>query len=228
MIRVLAIEPDQWRYLGILNVLRNDRHAEFLVLGEPDCNKVLAFRRSPKDLKPDVVMLARSLITDFKLSVLERTKELFPNAKVLVYGYQANIDNIAGLLAVGASGYFLLSSAPEELAAALKHVNRGLIWGPPEAVALMVERMRRRDGKRLVLKSEHLVTPAELTLLKFLKEGMGNKEIACKLGVAEVTIKSHLAKLYRRFNLHTRLQLLSYAINHNLILEARPGSRSAS
>ncbi len=212
---VLLLEPDLWRYLGISHVLSAE--PEIQLLGEKDYNKILGPRRPPKDLKPDVAMLSHTLLIDFKLPLLVKIKEIFPQANILVFGYEANVSRIAKILAAGAKGYFLLSLGPEDLVEALRLVGRGLMWAPGEALALMVDELKKQKGKGLTASTERLVTPYEITILKMLKQGMSNKEIAGKLGVAEVTVKAHLAKLYRRFNVHTRLQLLSYAIDRKLI-----------
>jgi two-component system response regulator DevR len=227
-IRVLPLEPDQWRYLGILRVLTSGDTPEFEVLGEPEYKKCLTLRKAPADLDPDVVMVARSLVGDFKLPLLGRIRELFPRAHVLVHGYASNITRIADFLAAGATGYFLLSRSPDELAEAVKHVAKGLVWAPSEAVTLMVERMRRPEGAPAATGSEGFITPHELTLLKLLNDGLTNKEIASTVGVAEVTIKAQLTKLYKRFNIRTRLQLLAYAMKHELILGERPRTPTVS
>ncbi len=225
-ISLLMLEPGLWRYLGLLHVLSGAPGINFL--GDKDYNKILTLKKAPPSLKPDVVMLSYSLVVDFGLALLARMKDLFPRANILVHGYEAKIERIADALAAGANGYFLLSHEPEELFEALEIVDKGLICGPPEAVALLIERMRRRKGNAVVAMTGQVVSPYELTILKMLRDGMGNKEIAAKLGVAEVTVKSHLAKLYRRFKVRTRLQLFSYAMEHGLIPTDRPKDRSAS
>jgi DNA-binding NarL/FixJ family response regulator len=61
-------------------------------------------------------------------------------------------------------------------------------------------------------------SPDDLLVLRFLHEGLSNKEIASKLHVAEVTVKARLGRLYRRFGVNTRLQLLSAAIREGLVV----------
>ena len=64
-----------------------------------------------------------------------------------------------------------------------------------------------------------LVTPTERAILEFLEDGLSNKDIARKLDLAPVTVKAHLTRLYRRFGVKTRLELLAYAITHHLITD---------
>ena len=223
---LLLLEPDLWRYLGILHILQSDRWIK--LLGEEDCNKILALKSPPKDLKPDVLMLSHILLADFGLSLLATVKELFPEVKILVHGYEAKIDRIIEIIGAGARGYFLLTSLPEELRQAIDFLSKGLMWGPIETFASMAEQGKGQKTNKVRASPEELVTPQEKALLQMLAQGMANKEIASKLGVADVTIKSHLAKLCKRFGVQTQHQLLSYAMSHNLVankdLQEKPTS----
>ena len=223
---VLLLEPDFWRRLGIFHVLSNE--AEIELLDEIDYNRILGLRKPPADLDPDIVMLSQILLIDFKLSILWKVKTLFPRASILVHGYEANVEKIAEILIAGAKGYFLLSSQPQELVENLKAVNQGLISGPPEAIALTVQRLTNLRNRKPTLVESEIIAPREWAIINLLAKGWSNKEIANKLGVAEVTIKVHLSKLYKRFNVQSRLQLLTYAIEHNLVLDQRDKNKAAS
>ena len=58
----------------------------------------------------------------------------------------------------------------------------------------------------------------ELMMLRFLQEGLSNKEIGVRLGIAEVTVKARFGRLYRRFGVTSRLQLLSAAIKQGFLV----------
>jgi DNA-binding NarL/FixJ family response regulator len=212
---VLVLEPDPWRNLGFIHVLKD--RPQIKLLEGIDYNKLLAPKSIPPDLNPTVVMLAHTLLADFKLSLLSKIRDLFPKANILVHGYEANIDKVAEILIMGAKGYFLLSGAPENLVESLKFVSKGLIWGPPEAIARSLGRLINLKDIKPVATRADLITARERVLISFLAKGLSNKEIANKMGVAEVTVKFHLAKLYKRFKVQTRLQLLTYAMDHELI-----------
>lgn len=53
-----------------------------------------------------------------------------------------------------------------------------------------------------------VLTPAELRILELLRRGLANKEIASVLGRAERTVKSHVASLFRKFGVHSRVRLM--------------------
>jgi len=206
-VQVLLLEPDQWRSLGLAQVLRSDPEIRFLETNDP--TRILALKFRPTDLRPDVVILSHSLLIDFHLTVIDHLKTLFPNANLLVTGYERNLNSIAEILRAGTTGYFLLTSDPPNLLKALRVVKSGQIWAPRDAVALM----RTDDFPG----AAELMTPAELAILEFLEEGLSNKDIARKLDIAPVTVKAHLTRLYRRFGVKTRLELLAYAIANQLI-----------
>ena len=220
--RVLLLEPDYWRSLGILQILESD--PSLSVVGERDHKKILALRSAPPDLSPDIVILSHSLTIDYQLSVIQQLRRLFLNAQILVEGYDETLDAIANVLRAGAKGYFHLSSEPAKLLQALRIVEEGRIWAPREAVVLMVTRSSEQSTDSRAASASDLITANDVSILKLLQQGLSNKEIAQSLGVAEVTIKAHLTKLYRKFGLHTRLELLAYAMSHHLIAEKRTPS----
>lgn len=206
--QVLLLDPDRWRYLALSQVLQSDSQIRFL--GTEDPLQMISLRSPPADLKPDVIILAHSLIGGFRLSLLEQLQTQFPRAKLLVEGYEQALDGIAIILKAGAHGYFQLTSEPAKLLKALNVVGEGEIWAPRGAVALM---SAAADGAGLL-------TAAEAAVLNLLESGLSNKEIAKRLNVAPVTVKSHLTKLYKRFGVKTRLELLSYAVTHRLTRSA--------
>jgi len=206
-VQVLLLELDRWRYLGLLEVLRSDPEIRFL--GTDDPIKILALKGPPADLRPDVVIVSHSLLVHFRLSIIGHLKTVFPNANLLATGYERSLNSIAEILRAGTTGYFLLTSDPPNLLKALRVVKSGQIWAPRDAVALM--------GADDLQTAAELVTPTELAILEFLEEGLSNKDIARKLDLAPVTVKAHLTRLYRRFGVKTRLELLAYAITHHLL-----------
>jgi DNA-binding NarL/FixJ family response regulator len=228
-VRVLLLEPDYWRYLGIFQILKTD--PSISLLGEKDHHKILAMRSAPAELNPDVVIVSHSLTLDYQVTILHHLHTLFPDAQLLVEGYDEALDVIASVLRAGAKGYFQLSSEPSKLLQALGIVEKGHIWAPREALILLVNQPPKESTNSST--AADLLTPAEVSILKLLHQGFGNKDIAQSLGVAEVTIKAHLTKLYKKFGVRTRLELLAYAMTHRLIAGAgaQPpprGSRAGS
>ncbi len=186
---VLLLEPCRWRFDGI---------ARFL--GE---QSVRVFNDG-RVAEADVVLLARVLVE----RELDRLRGAHPLIGILAYGEPIGFDEMAQVLALGVNGYFVLSSRQEQLLEALRVVAARRMWAPREAVALMAQKI-----------SPPAPPPdcEERAFLGLLLEGLSNKEIASRIGVAEVTVKARLTRLYKRHGVRTRLQLLSAAIRQHLI-----------
>jgi DNA-binding NarL/FixJ family response regulator len=220
MIRALLLEPDPWRYRGISGALHDSGTIQ--VVGELDYGKILTLTAPPDSARVDVILLAHRLVVEYGLAVVPMLRDLFKPCAVLVYGDLDSLEVAAQLLAVGARGYHVLSEPPGFLVKAVSVCSTGKLWGPREAVALMAERMV--DAMDVDAMEEEVVAEPSRTLgdderqlLELLNEGLGNKEIAHRLGVAEATVKSRLSHLYKRFGVRTRLHLLSTALREGLI-----------
>ena len=149
----------------------------------------------------DVVLLARALVE----RELDHVRGAHPLIGILAYGDAIGFDEMAQVLALGVNGYFVLSSRQEQLLEAMSVVASRRIWAPREAVALMAQKMSPPPDRE------------ERAFLGLLLEGLSNKEIASRIGVAEVTVKARLTRLYKRHGVRTRLQLLGAAIRLHLI-----------
>jgi DNA-binding NarL/FixJ family response regulator len=201
---VLVLDDDSWREMGIARVL--ERAPGITPVLERD----LLDQTWSKSLASIVLVSEASLREDARKSLSSiRTK--FPKARILVHGENADETDIAQLLAEGADGYFSLALGEDKLIKAIHVLERGSVWLPEKAVTSVIHRLRSPGAPAPTVSS------TELSLLHMLDEGLSNKEMASRFGVAEVTVKSRLAKLYRRFDVRTRVQLLSTAMRKGLL-----------
>ena len=203
--RVLVVDPDRWRELGIASTLQQ----------QPDVTAFCASEMGERTWSgldaPSVVLLAERAAREDPKRSLSRLRSRFPRARVLIHGDAVEPAEIAEFLSEGADGYFNLSLGEEKLLKAIRVVARGAVWTPEESVVSLVEKSRS-------MRVPHGgISAAEQNLLRMLDEGLTNKEMALRLGLAEITIKTRLASLYRRFGVRTRVQLLSYAIRRGLL-----------
>ena len=215
-IAVLLLEPDPWRFRGMSVVLEDS--GDITVIGDRDFARILTTDQRPEGIEPDVCVIAHRLIVEFGLGVIPHVKDVFGGVPVLVHGDHESLQTSAEIMAVGASGFFSLDAPPGYLPRAVSVVADGKMWGPREAVALMAQRVIERDEKSGTKSGSSDFSPDDLLILRYLHDGLSNKEIATHLHVAEVTIKARLGRLYKKFGVNTRLQLLSAAIREGLVV----------
>jgi two-component system, NarL family, response regulator DevR len=218
MIRVLLVDPDQWRHRGIVGVMADSGMIE--VVGDADYGKILSLTKAPADLKPNVVVIAHRLLLDYGISLIPILRDIFDPCSVLVYGEVESLEVTAKVFVAGARGYFVLSHPPGLLPKAIGIVSKGKFWGPREAVVRMAERMLETKDEEGAYPGL-IVDEDERQLLVLLNEGLSNKEIGQRLGLAEPTIKARFNKLYKRFGVATRLQLLTTAIREGIIVPSQ-------
>ena len=64
---------------------------------------------------------------------------------------------------------------------------------------------------------EKILTIRENEILQYLLKGCSRREIACHLCISEHTVKAHIEKIYKKFNINNRIQLIIYLIKNKLI-----------
>ena len=204
--RVLVLDTDPWRGMGIARVL--DRAHDMTAVLEKD----LGDQTLSKSLA-SVVLISEGLTQADARRSLQAIRRKFPAARILVHGDQSDPSAIARIVADGADGYFALSLGEEKLLKAIRVLARGCVWLPEQAVGRVVHELHNGRAKA----AASPLTAQELELLKMLEAGLSNKEMAQRLGMAEVTIKAHLGRLYRRCGVKTRVQLLAHAMRNRLL-----------
>ena len=199
--RITLIEREPWRRLGFTTYLQN---AGFTVeaLGSPEkADRTLG-------VQTHAVLLSQQLLGEDAVAAIAKLAVIAP---VLILGEADCLRTAASVIAAGASGYHVFSRAPETLLAAIDVVAAGRIWASREAMVLAVRGTPKAETREVSLDGE------EREMLRLLAQGLSNKEIAAELALAEVTVKARLGRLYRRFGVTSRLQMLSAAMRWGLL-----------
>lgn len=202
--RVLLLNDEQWRDGGIARALDRAPGIQTILereLGDQTWSKSLA----------EVVLVSEKCVRTDPRRSLPAIRRKFPRARILIHGDECDPSTVAALVSQGADGYFALSLGEEKLVKAVRVVGHGSIWVPGAAVKSMVAQLRNGSSPPAEL------SDSEQHLLRMLHQGLSNKEMAAELGLAEITVKSRLARLYRRFGVNTRVQLLAYAVRNGLV-----------
>ena len=121
------------------------------------------------------------------------------------------------MLHAGASGYVPKKAAPDELLTAIRAVGRGEVYLYPSlASRLVLDYLKRADSGDQPLVYDDL-TPREREVLTVIAEGLSNAEIAEKLIISVKTVDRHRENIMRKLNLHSRVDLVKYALRIGLI-----------
>lgn len=154
------------------------------------------------------------------LTGIEATKEIrqfAPETAILALTMHEDDQYFFEMLQAGASGYVPKRAAPDELLRAIRTVARGEVFLYPSlATRLVKDYLKQADSGEEPMGYDEL-TPREKEVLILIAEGYSNAEIADELVISVKTVDRHRENIMHKLNLHSRIDLVKYAIRTGLI-----------
>ena len=165
-----------------------------------------------RELKPDVVLMDLVMPQLDGIEAIRQVREVSPTSKVIVLTSFDDREKVYLSVKAGAAGYLLKDADPQELAEAIRTVQRGdALLNPSIAAKLMQE--VAEGGPRA---AGETLTARELEVLRHLARGMSNKEIAGALVLSEKTVKTHVSNILGKLQLADRTQAALFAVREGL------------
>jgi two-component system nitrate/nitrite response regulator NarL len=176
---------------------------DVVILQAPECATALQVAAEHSDLDAVFVDLMMPGMTG-DLAVREFGKRR-PELPVIVLSSSENPSDVRRALKAGALGYIPKSATPQTLLSALKLVLSGNIYVPP----LLAQGPPPTRDDSSTQPAPHAIaqlTDRQIDVLKHLCTGLSNKEISLRLGIAEKTVKAHVAAIFKTLNVVNRTQ----------------------
>ncbi|HLJ86726.1 MAG TPA: response regulator transcription factor [Candidatus Angelobacter sp.] len=130
-----------------------------------------------------------------------------PRLPVVVLSSSEDPHDVRRAMALGAFGYLPKSASPETILSALRLVLSGNIYVPPLLLQSMpVSGAAGTANAGLRTSYDFHLTERQLVVLKLLCVGLSNKEICCRLGLSEKTVKAHVSGIFKAMNVVNRTQ----------------------
>jgi DNA-binding NarL/FixJ family response regulator len=208
--RVLIADDHTSRRSGLRMILEA---AGFAVVGEAsDGNTAVSMARR---LAPDVVLM------DIRMpgcNGIEATREIVAqgSSNVLILTAFDFDEDVLGAIRAGAKGYALKTLETEDLVRAVGSVAQGNSILDPD-VAGTVMRTIAESSPSPGFEADSWpppgLTPREVAVMECIGEGLTNRLIARKLGVAETTAKSHVSSALGKLQLTSRVEAAIYVLS---------------
>ncbi len=128
-----------------------------------------------------------------------------PQLPVIVLSSSENPSDVRRVLNAGAAGYIPKSATPQTVVSALQLVLSGNIYVPPFLVQ-PAARSAGVAGDHAAPRTLAQLTDRQVDVLRYLRDGLSNKEISGHLGIAEKTVKVHIAAIFKTLNVVNRTQ----------------------
>jgi two-component system response regulator NreC len=211
-IRLLLVDDHAVVRSGLKMLLENERDAEIVGEASSAGEAIEAAVR----LKPNVILMDIGLPD---LSGIDATREIKKRAAdvaIVALTIHEDEEYFFKMLEAGASGYVPKRAAPEELLTAIRAAAAGQVYLYPSLAKLLVRDFL--DGGRAAEEQTRSdLTDREQEVLTYLAEGASNEEIATSLVISPKTVARHRENIMRKLNLHSRAELVRYAIRKGII-----------
>jgi DNA-binding NarL/FixJ family response regulator len=201
--RVLLVDDHPAVLMGLTCVL--DAAPDVVVVGaERDGDSGLA---AFVLLRPDVVVMDVSMPGECGLDVMGRMLDHAPGTTVLVLTADNDDRTLTSAMEGGAAGYVSKECDSSEVVRAVRASARG-------ETPINLRLQGAADEEHLAEDTSLELSPRERDVLELLREGLGNKQIATRLGIGETTVKSHLRKAFERIGVTDRTSAALWAQRH--------------
>ncbi len=169
-------------------------------------------------LNPQVVILDISMPSMDGMEIARKIRRFHPETKIIMLTQHDDQKYATMLLRTGVHGYLLKDDAGQDLVRAIDEALKGNIYLSPVIARKMVS-VLTTDKPAANHESPGLsrLTNREKELLKLIAEGCSNKHIAGLLFISPTTVKTHRANIMRKLELHSRTELVKYALKAGLI-----------
>lgn len=180
-----------------------------------------------EEVKPDLVIMDITMPGMDGLEATRKLKARDPECLILALTVHEDKQYFMEMLSAGASGYITKQAAADDLVAAIRAVASGQVYLQPALARWLLD-----DYQRLAKQEQLLAKPVEngapavgldalsqreREVLELVGQGWNNQQIGKQLGLSPKTIARHRERIMNKLNMHSRTELVKFAIRTGLI-----------
>ncbi len=203
-IRVLVCDDHDLFRKGLRMVLEAEE--DIVVVAEAADGEQAVAR--VEELAPDVVLMDVRMPRLGGIEATRIIRQLFPTTRIIVLTVSDEEDDLYGAVKAGANGYLLKEVSIEEVADAVRAVYAGQSLISPSLASKLLNEFEGQVGtlKEAVLGAGPRLSEREVEILKMVALGMGNHDVAERLGMSENTVRNHVANILVKLQLRAQIE----------------------
>jgi two-component system, NarL family, response regulator YdfI len=164
------------------------------------------------DVQPDVVVAELESREDEAVSEVLRAAA---NGTPVVLVVPGSATEWADMLRQGVKAVLPTNATGPQIAAATEAAAVGLVVLHPGEIETFLKTQVINESSEVLPEA---LTLREIEVLRLLAEGLGNKEIASRLGISEHTVKFHVASVMGKLGAASRTEAVMLGIRHGVVL----------
>lgn len=215
-VRVLLVDDDEFMRRVIAQELLSDLRIQL----EGQAGSLREGRRLLATHEFDVLMVDLRLGDGSGFELIAEARKNHPNVEIIVVSALEDESHVLHAFELGATGYLLKDAWLQSFAQAVLQVVNGGAAITPRLARRLLGRLNHRPPEVSPLdppSREAVLTPRECEILRCVARGHVTEEIGAKLGISGQTVNAHIKNIYKKLQVHSRAQAVSYAAYSGLI-----------
>jgi two-component system, NarL family, response regulator LiaR len=208
-IRILIADDHAIVREGLRTLISSQAH--MTIVGEAADG--LEVVRKARLLKPDIILMDLVMPLLDGIEAIRQIKKEQPEMPILVITSFADDDKVFPAIKVGALGYLLKDSSPQQLLQAIVDVQQGKSSLHPSIALKLIHELNQPSPLPL---SAHPLTDREVDVLKLVAQGLSDTDIADNLTISEWTVRTHMRNILGKLHLANRTQAALYALSEGI------------
>ena len=211
-ISLVIVEDHPVMLTGIQQLFK--KQVDFEVVGVAE--DVVQLEGVLKEADPALVLMDIELPQGDGITATALVRKYRPQAKVVIFTGYDNPDLIFRALKAGAVGYLLKNTRAKDILETLRKVAAGELVLNPELAGKFLREFQKDQEVEELRRLVSTLTPREEEVLRLVSTGANNREISQKLFISELTVKMHLASIFRKLQVNDRTKAAILALKAGL------------